>query len=311
MRLFHHFSSIPPDAQGAVVALGNFDGVHLGHQAVLAETCRIAERLGAPPAVFTFTPHPREFFKPDAGPLSIYPLHDKMTLLKEAGMEFLYLARFDTAFSQISAEDFVDKVLAQDLRVRHVITGDNFIFGHGRHGDAALLTRRAADAGFKTTHVTGLCDAGGTPVSSSRIREALGTGDVKAASYLLGRPYAISGHVRHGEGRGKSLGFPTANLAVTHIFRPAAGVYAVRVKLPDGRSVKGVANLGIRPTVGGTDPLLEAHCFDFSADLYEKIIEVQLVNFIRAERKFDSLDALKTQIGLDSAKAKEILASGA
>lgn len=306
MRVFHSLSNLADDAKGAVVALGNFDGVHLGHRCVLAETTRLALEQGTPSAVLTFAPHPREFFNPDTGPLAIYTLHEKLALLKESGIDITYLAKFDTAFSQLSAGDFIKSILVDELALKHVLTGDRFAFGCKRQGNVELLRQKAKDFGFGTTQAKGVSDATG-PISSSRIREALNQGDVKNASALLGRAYAISGHVRRGDGRGHQLGFPTANIAVSHIFQPKAGVYAARARQVDSAWMKGVANLGTRPTVSGIEPLLEVHCFDFSGNLYEKILEVELVEFIRAEQKFASLNALKGQIAKDCAKALKIL----
>ncbi len=307
MQLFRDYQNCPESAKRAVVALGNFDGFHAGHQAVVAEAKRLAGVMGAKLAVLTFAPHPRQFFDPLHVPLAIYPMRTKLQLLSAAGVEIVYALRFNSAFAHMDAETFLSEVLATQLGVRHVVTGGHFAFGRGRGGDAELLSLRARKLGFGYTRIEPLLDAGHIPCSSTRIREALSQGNIQDASGLLTRPYVIEGHVRHGDARGRQLGFPTANIGVEHIFKPAYGVYAARVTLPDGRITPGVANLGTRPTVdGGIMPLLEVHCFDTNADLYGQRLRVQMKTYMREERTFESVDILKMQIAQDCMQARGI-----
>lgn len=303
MHVLRNLTEIPASCQGSVLALGNFDGVHLGHQAVLAETVAIAKRLNAPAAALTFEPHPREFFNPIVAPLNIISSASKAALLENAGLQALFVLRFDAALAERSAESFVRDILVAALNVRHVVTGENFTFGKGRGGTALLLEAWGKTHGFGYTRVAPV--GGEEACSSTRIRALLKAGDVHGASALLGRPYAVTGPVLHGDKRGRTLGFPTANIAVAHLFPPAFGVYAIRTTLQDGRRIPGVANLGIRPTVEGKTPLLEAHLFDFNEDLYGQTLHVELTAFLRPERKFDTLDALKKQILEDSAIARK------
>lgn len=306
MLIVRHPECCPDNARGAVVALGNFDGVHLGHRAVIAETKRIAASLGAPAGVMTFDPHPREFFNPGAPPLRIYPPAVKEQLLQESGAEILYLLQFNVALANLNAEDFIATLLVEQLHVKHVITGADFAFGKGRTGNPQLLADAAARHGFGYKQISAVAVNGET-CSSTRIRALLAEGEVAHAAQLLGRPYSIRSRVQHGKKRGAQLGFPTANLLLDNLFLPSFGVYAVRVTLEDGRIVPGVANLGIRPTVGADAPLLEVHCFDFAEDLYGTSLDVALVARLRPEHKFDSLDAMKEQIILDARQARQHL----
>lgn len=305
MHLFRTLHNLPPAATGAVVAIGNFDGMHLGHRAVLQEATRRAQESGAPLAAMIFEPHPREFFSPTHAPFHIYPLRKKLSLLAAEGVNILYMPRFNTAFSGLSADSFC-RLLAEALHVRHVVTGEGFVFGHKRGGDTAMLRARAEALGFGYTAVEPV-EEGGAPISSSRIRLLLQEGDIQAANALLGRAYAIEGRVMHGDGRGRQLGFPTANIPLGRILPPAYGVYAVRVELPGGGEARGVANIGLRPTFGGdSTPRLEAHLFDFSGDVYGRRLRVELVRHLRAERKFDGIEALKAQIAEDVERAKKM-----
>lgn len=308
MRIFHTLTSLPPSATGAALALGNFDGVHRGHRAVLSEAVRLARSEGVPAAALTFAPHPREYFDPSLAPLCIYPLAARARLLREAGMDILYILRFDEHLARMSAGEFAGGVLAGQLMARHVITGERFAFGHRRGGDGDYLEAQGKALGFGYTRVPGVRDESGEIISSSRIRGLLAAGDVVAASRLLGRAYAVEGRVREGDKRGRVLGFPTANLALTGIFNPASGVYAVRARLPSGEWKQGVANLGVRPTFGGVTPMLEVHCFDTHADLYGQKITVQPLAYLREERAFASADILKAQILQDCMQAREALA---
>ena len=305
IRIFHDWRDLPPDARGASVALGNFDGVHLGHAQVIAAAH--AARPDAPLAVLTFEPHPREVFRPDDPPFRLTPSALRARLLGEHGVRLLYELRFDRAFSDLSADAFIGEVLAAGIGARHLACGPDFAFGHRRGGDVALLAARAEALGIGLSIVPPLADAEGR-ISSSRIRRLLRDGYPERAQALLGRPFAIEGVVAHGDARGRLLGFPTANLPLGPVLEPARGVYAVRVTLADGRHLEGVANLGRRPTLGG-DPetRLEAHLFDFSGDIYGETITVSLIAYLREERKFPDLAALQAQIAADVASARAAL----
>lgn len=300
-------SPLPDACSGAAVAIGNFDGVHIGHQRVLAQTRALASAHGVKPAVLTFYPHPREFFDPALTPLSIYTLPRKLSRLREEGMELVYVLRFDAALARLSAGEFIQQVLADTLRAVHVVTGENFTFGHKRGGTAEFLASVGKKLGIGASAVDSVHCGRKQHCSSSRIRELLERGEMPEAAELLGRPYTISGRVRHGDKRGRELGFPTANIGIERIFHPASGVYAVRARI-DGKWHEGVANLGIRPTVGGVLPQLEVHCFDLSADLYGKMLHVQLLQRLREERRFTSIDVLRQQIFQDCMQARAITA---
>ena len=312
MRLFRHHSEVPVEARGAVVALGNFDGVHLGHQRVIEEAARIAGELGAPLGVLTFEPHPREYFLPGRPAFRLTPFRIKLRQLEAIGVDYVYLLAFDRLMAERSPESFIVEVLGEGIEPAHVVVGYDFVFGRGRSGDAGLLADLGRGAGFGVTSVAAAADGAGVIYSSTKVRERLCAGDPAAAARLLGRPWEIEGRVETGDRRGRLLGFPTANLGLSGYLQPALGVYAVKAGIDEGRGTRwrdGVANLGRRPTVGGTRVQLEVHLFDFAGDLYGRHLRVALVDFIRPERKFDGLDALKAQIAADSAEARRRLAS--
>jgi riboflavin kinase/FMN adenylyltransferase len=314
MRIIRDFDVCPEGAKNTVMALGNFDGVHLGHQAILRHCVDFAHTENRPAAAMTFEPHPREFFakikaqREASGfsPIRIYTFRKKARLLKEAGIDYLFVARFNARFAATSSASFIDDVLCAQLQASHVVTGYNFAFGKGRGGDTKALGDAARSRGFGFTAISAVQDAGHT-VSSSAIRESLARGDVAAASAMLGRPYRISGRVRRGQQRGRTLGFPTANLSLSGLFKPRFGVYAVRVEFNDGTCCPGVANLGIKPTFSATEPLLEVHFFDMDRVCYGQMIHVELVQFIRDEQKFAQLEALRAQIAEDCKTAKTFL----
>ena len=306
MRIFHDWRELPADARGAAVALGNFDGVHLGHAAVLRAAH--AGRPDVPRAVLTFEPHPREVFRPDDPPFRLTLSAERAAALEALGVEILYELRFDSEFSHLSAEAFVSEVLHAGIGARQLACGQDFAFGHRRGGDTAFLAARAEQLGIGLTLVPPVADAGG-PLSSSRIRRLLQDGYPERATAMLGRPWAIRGIVEHGDSRGRAIGFPTANVALGRHLEPARGVYAVTVRLPDGSTHRGVANVGRRPTVtAGTETRLEANLFDFEGDLYGQEIAVALHVFLREERRFPGIDALKAQIAADAAEARQALA---
>jgi riboflavin kinase/FMN adenylyltransferase len=306
MRIFHDWRDLPADARDATIALGNFDGVHLGHAAVLraAHAARPDLKL----AVLTFEPHPREVFRPDDPPFRLTLSAERADALAALGCELLYELPFNPEFSLMTAETFVAEVLFRGLGARHLTTGLDFAFGHRRGGDAAFLAVRAEALGLGVTRVPPLTDAGG-PLSSTRIRRALQDGYPERATAELGRPWAIRGEVAHGDARGRTIGFPTANVALGRHLEPARGVYAVTVRLADGTVHNGVANIGRRPTVNaGPESRLEVHVFDFAGDIYGTEITVALIAYIRPEIRFSGLDALKAQIAADAAEARRLLA---
>ncbi|BAJ80005.1 MULTISPECIES: bifunctional riboflavin kinase/FAD synthetase [Acidiphilium] len=307
IRVFHDWSGIPPEARGASVALGNFDGMHRGHVEVLRAAH--AARPDAPRAALTFAPHPREFFRPDDPPFRLMLEAERAAALEAEGIEILYELTFDRAFSLLSAEAFIEEVLDRGIGAAHLACGADFAFGHRRGGDVAMLRAAAEARGIGLSIVPHLDDAEG-PISSSRIRRLLQDGYPERAAALLGRPHAIRGVVAHGDARGRTIGFPTANVALGRHLEPARGVYAVTVRLADGRMVKGVANIGRRPTVAeGAISRLEAHLFDFSGDLYGQEITVSLHRFIRDERRFASFDELRAQIAADADEARRLLST--
>ena len=298
-----------------MVVIGNFDGVHRGHQVLLADARSIADSLSAPLVVLTFEPHPRSVFLPDQPPFRLTSLRAKAHALQDAGVDHLFVQHFDHAFALKSAEAFVAEILVADLAARHVVVGWDFCFGNKRAGNVALLKSMGAKHGFGVTGVDPVMSGGGEIYSSSIIREHLRQGRPAKAAGLLGRPWEIEGRVEPGDRRGRTIGFPTANIGLGDYLCPALGVYAVLAGRDPGvehgeetRWLSGVANLGRRPTVAGDDIRLEVHFFDFDDDIYGETLRVRLIDFLRPEKKFDGLDALKAQIALDCGQAREILA---
>jgi riboflavin kinase / FMN adenylyltransferase len=307
MRIFHDWRNLPADARGATVALGNFDGMHRGHAQVIRAAH--AARPKVPLGVLTFEPHPREHFRPDDPPFRLTLSAERAEALEGLGVTLLYELRFDHAFSLLSAETFVSEVLHQGLGARHLVCGPDFAFCRRRGGDTGFLARRAEELGMGLTLVPLLADAGG-PISATRIRRSLQDGYPERATADLGHPWTIRGEVAHGDARGRTIGFPTANIALGRHLEPARGVYAVTVRMPDGSWQRGVANIGRRPTVNeGPESRLEVNIFDFDGDLYGKDLAVALHAYIREEQKFPGLDALKAQIAADAAEARRLLAS--
>lgn len=306
MRVYRKVQSVEPEHTGAVVAVGNFDGVHSGHRAVIGEAGKIAKAAGLKWGVLTFEPHPRNVFQPDIAPFRITPFADKARLIRELGVDFMVAQQFDMTFSQQSAATFVEESLVRALGVRHLVAGYDFKFGHKRQGSCETLLAMGKDHGFDFTVVSAASDDGGGLYSSTRVRELLTNGDMRAVREILDRPFEITGTVNHGDARGRTIGFPTANIALRGYIRPAFGVYAVKMELPNNDLISGVANLGLRPTVAGQVPRLEVHLFDFGDDIYGQKVSVQFVEMLRAEKKFDGLDALKAQIARDSEQARAI-----
>lgn len=309
MKLIRHLSDLPAAARGGAVAIGNFDGVHPGHQAVMDEAGKLAKADGVPWLVLTFEPHPRRLFQPDLAPFRLTPFYAKTRAIEALGVDYLVTLRFDQAFSETPAETFIDRVLVEGLGAKHVVTGYDFEFGHKRGGNCELLLKKGAEAGFGMTALTAHGDEGGERFASTRVRRAVTEGDMALAAELLGRLYAIETKVKHGDQRGRTIGFPTANMSLRNHLAPPYGVYAVEVTLPgETTSRPGVANLGIRPTFEGSEPRLETFLFDFSDDLYGQRLRVGLKHFIRGEKKFDGIEALKAQIAADSDEARRLLA---
>lgn len=310
MLIIDAIQPVLTEASGAVVALGNFDGVHLGHQKVLARAREIAKLAGRPFGVMTFEPHPRAVFFPEQPPSRITPVKTKRRVLQQLGVEILFEIPFTIPFSELSADAFIEDILLHHFNISHAVAGHDFVFGHKRGGTMKLLRAHLPKYGVQVSEVAPQLDNTQAQWSSTRIREQLAEGEIKAVTKALGRFWEMEGEVLHGDERGAALGFPTANLAFGHspddLIRPKFGVYAVRVAV-DGHVLHGVANFGTRPTVDGKRELLEVHAFNFSGNLYGKQLRVAFVDFIRPEKAFASLEALKAQITEDCVAARRLL----
>ena len=325
MRIFRHYDDVPATLRGAVVAIGNFDGVHRGHRALIAEAKMQAEARRSPLAVLSFEPHPQEFFKQlrsdgglaPAGPdcFRLTPLRSKARLLADLGVDALFALNFDGEMAKRTPQDFVLNVLVEGLGISGAVVGHDFEFGQKRAGNLATLSYMGEMEGFTVTAFDTVTASGDEKISSTLIRKMLREAHPEEAARLLGHPWAVEARVEHGDARGRTMGFPTANMHLGHCLAPAFGVYAVRVNILEGdRTVArhdGVANFGIRPMYQVNVPLLETHLFDFDGDLYGKYLSVELIQYIRPEAKFSGLDALIAQIGADAIKAREILAKTA
>lgn len=309
MLVVRDVRACPPQLKGAVVALGNFDGVHVGHRQILRECAAIAKASGKPAAVMTFWPHPREFFNPSAPRLRLSSLKRKLALMRAAGMDGVFMVRFNARFAGLTAERFVQEVLAGALGASHVVTGYNFAFGKGRGGDTQFLSEQAARLRMGFTACPPV-EVGQGVVSSSAVRGLLAQGEVKQAAALLGAPYTLDGYVRHGDARGKQLGYATANLSMDGLFVPRMGVYACWL-LAQGKRVPAVANLGVRPTFGASAPVLEVHALEGAPQLYGQYVQVEMVDFVREEQLFAGAEALKAQIARDVVAARALLAEAA
>ncbi|WP_045387038.1 bifunctional riboflavin kinase/FAD synthetase [Falsirhodobacter sp. alg1] len=306
MKIYRHWTDLPATARGASVAMGNFDGLHLGHRAVID-----LARRDAPLGLVTFEPHPRQYFKPATAPFRLMNAEARANRLAKMGVDHLYELPFDAALAGLGAEDFARRVLAEGLGIRHVVVGRDFRFGHNRTGDAGLLTDLGRNLGFEVT-VADLVDLDGDNISSTAIRRALSEGDPRHAAAMLGHWHRIEGEVLHGEKRGRELGYPTANMMLDSLHLPKFGVYAAQVDVltgPDKGTYGGAASLGIRPMFDGEVPNLETFLFDFSGNLYGQHLSVALIEYLRPELKFDGLPALIDQMDADCTRARSILAA--
>lgn len=297
---------VPDPLRGAIVALGNFDGYHRGHQAVVGEALAWARAEGRPAIVATFDPHPVTIFAPEASPFRLTTLDQRQDLFAAAGADAMLVFHFSRDFAATSAQDWVEQVIARQIGAAGVVTGNDFTFGKNRQGDILTLATLGEAVGVRSRAVAPVEDEDGA-ISSTRIRDALRLGDPATAARLLTRPFTIRAAVQHGDKLGRTIGFPTANLGLGDYLRPAYGIYAITGRLPDGRIVKGAANLGIRPHFDPPKELLEPHFFDFAGNLYAQEIEVAFHAFLRGEARFESMDSLVAQIGRDCDEARRVL----
>ncbi len=306
MRLIRGLNSLKKEDIGCVATIGNFDGLHLGHQKIINALKEKSNALDLPLTLISFEPLPSEYFMPTP-PARIYPMRDKIRLLQNLGVDNYLCLKFDESFSKISPEDFIEITLIKNLGVKYLAVGDDFRFGHQRKGDFQLLKKMGAEADMQVVD-TSTCYKEDERVSSTRIRKLLEKGNIKSANDLLGHGYQLSGRVRHGDKRGRTIGFPTLNMKVLNHIAPVRGVYAVLVHGLKDRPIKGVANLGSRPTVDGTENRLETHLFDFDDDVYGRYVRVEFIEFLRTEKKFNEFEELKLQILNDAEQARTILA---
>jgi riboflavin kinase/FMN adenylyltransferase len=306
-RVVRGWKGLAAADRGASVALGNFDGVHRGHQRVIAQAAEAAERLGVPLGVVSFDPHPRRIFQPGAPPFNLMSAGQQARALGELGVERLYLLPFTSELAAMSDSAFATEVLKDGLGVRHVAAGFDISFGKDRTGDTDDLRRYGEELGFSVSIAEPVGDGPEEKFSSTQVRDALREGRPQDAATILGRPFAIEGPVQKGQQLGRTLGFPTANVPLGDYVRPRFGVYAVRARLADGRRFDGVASLGINPTVEIKEPRLETWIFDFDGDLYGQTLETELVAYLRPEAKFPSLDAMVAQVMQDAEDARRIL----
>ena len=305
MQLIRGLGNLPQNLHACALTIGNFDGVHLGHQAILRHLQTKADELHLPMVVMLFEPQPREYFCAENAPARLMRLRDKLRYLKQAGVDMVIVAKFDRTFADLPAQQFIEDWLVRKLNVKFLSIGDDFKFGAKRQGNFALLQQAGEQFGFTVEDSRSFC-LDELRISSTAIREALANDDLTLAEKLLGRPYRILGRVIHGNELGRTIGFPTANICLHRQVNPVKGVYAVRVRLKSGAFFNGVANIGTRPTINGVNQLLEAHLFDFQGDLYGQWLDVELCHKIRNEMKFPSFDDLKAQIAQDVETAKNV-----
>lgn len=307
MQVVHGYSHVPITARSAVVAIGNFDGVHRGHRALIAETIRLARELGKPSGAMIFEPHPREFFQPSEPLFRLTMLNRKLALFEKLGLKVAFVQEFDQHLSRLSAHEFIERVLVAGLGVSHVIVGYDFYFGHKRGGNPQMLVEAGKAMGFGVSVIAPVAEAGEV-FSSSAARVYLAQGDVKGATHVLGEPWRVSGKIIGGAKRGTGLGYPTANIPLPKGTALAHGIYAVRAHV-DGQVHNAAAYLGTRPTFDDGMPVLEVFLIDFAGDLYGHEMDVEFVDFIREDRKFHSADDLVAQMDADVAKIRAVLAA--
>jgi riboflavin kinase/FMN adenylyltransferase len=305
MQIVRHPKFCPKEARGAAIALGNFDGLHAGHKAVLKHTQALAKAANIPSAIFTFEPHPVSVLRPENTAFRLTPFREKMKRLKKLGIDYVFMQRFSKAFSQTTAESFVKDILVAQLGIHTAVTGQDFIFGHNREGNAAYLEKMSQTLGFAYERVAPQEDSTAR-FSSTRTRALIKEGKLEEAATLLGAPYAIEGRVCRGAQRGRTIGFPTANLRLKEYIHPPYGVYKVRVDIEGGeKALPAIANIGVKPTFNGKEPLIEIHIFDFDKNIYGARLRVTLETFIRPEHAFENVDALIQQITQDCEMVKE------
>ena len=303
MELVRGLHNLRPSLQGCVATIGSFDGVHRGHQAVLTQLAERARELNLPVTLVTFEPQPREYFQPEAAPPRLTRFREKLNALQHCGVQRVVVLSFNESLAALTAEEFIQRILLDGLGVKHLVVGDDFRFGKARTGDFALLQQAGARHGFPVVNIESF-NLQGQRVSSTRIREALRSGDLATSELLLGRPYGMTGRVAHGDKRGRTIGFPTANIHLHRPVSPVDGVFAVHMSGIDDEPLAGVANVGTRPTVGGSRSLLEVHLFNFDRDIYGVHVHVSFLKKLREEHHFESFAALKQQIMLDAAQAQ-------
>jgi riboflavin kinase/FMN adenylyltransferase len=306
-KIIRGFHNLPASPQGCVATIGNFDGVHLGHQAVLSQLAMKGDMLRLPAVVITFEPQPFEYFVPDKAPARLTRFREKVEALRAYSIQQLCVLQFNQQLARMSAEDFIKKLLVDGLNVRYLVVGDDFRFGRHRYGDFAMLQQAGKQYGFQVVNMHTFAIEHDR-VSSTRIRDALRDGDLEMAEKLLGRPYRMSGRVAHGDKRGRQMGFPTANIHLHRCKIPLNGVFAVQLFGLEEEPVNGVANIGIRPTIGGDIALLEVHLFDFAREIYGEHVQVHFLYKIRDEKRFNGLEPLMAQIKLDCEQASEFFA---
>ena len=303
MELIRGLQNLRPRHHGCVASIGNFDGVHLGHQHVLGELADKAEEMKLPAVVITFEPQPQEFFSSDRCPGRLTRFREKMKALRRLAVDRVFALHFSKALATMEPEEFIQQVLVDGLGVRYLVVGDDFRFGQKRRGNFEMLQQAGVEHGFQVVNMHTFQIAG-ERVSSTRIRKVLSEGDLDHVEILLGRPYRMCGRVAHGHKRGRQIGFPTANIHLHRKVSPIEGVFAVEMFGIDGEPVSGVANVGTRPTVNGTRTILEVHLFNFSGDIYGSHVSVDFLKKIRNEQKYDSFELLKEQILLDAEEAR-------
>ena len=294
--------NLKPHHRGCAATIGNFDGVHLGHQAVIEQLVRVGRTLGLPTVLITFEPKPREFFAGRKAPARLTRFREKMYALMDTPLERVFCLRFNRSLASLSPQNFVEDVLVNGLEIRQLIVGDDFRFGRNAEGDVDFLREAGIRYSFQVTQTDTFC-VDGHRVSSSRIRSALANGNLDQAARLLGRPYSMDGRVAQGDRIGRTIGFATANILLRRLVSPLSGVYAVQVHGVAEKPLPGVANVGTRPTVGGTESQLEVHILDFKGDIYGRHVKVDFLHHLRSERQFESLDALRSQIQQDTREA--------